>query len=125
MPAMPMPAVTVVVATPHGRAQLRVLRAVTFPQRLRGLLGREALTRRYGLWIEPCRAVHTFGMRAAIDLVFVDRRGLVLRTDARQAPGRVRICTDARGVLELAAGNASRLGLDRPGARLVWPAADD
>lgn len=110
-----------VVIGPGARASLRVLRAERFVDRLRGLLGRETITRRHGLWICPCRAVHTVGMRASIDLVFVDAHGRVLRVDAALAPGRMRFCRAARGALELAAGAAGRLGLDRPGACLVWP----
>lgn len=111
----------VVVASPGARASLRLLCAEDFADRLRGLLGRETLTRQCGLWISPCRAVHTFGMRAPIDLVFVGPHNRILRVDAGLVPGRVRVCRRACGVLELAAGAASRLGLDRPAARLDWP----
>src|ERR1039457_3053019 len=39
------------------------------PKRNKGLLGRDRLARGEGLWIVPCEAVHTFGMRFPIDLV--------------------------------------------------------
>lgn len=105
---------------PQGDESLRVLRAERLADRLRGLLGREWLTDRYALWISPCRLVHTFGMRHAIDLAFVDRHGRIVRVDARVRPGRIRGCARAHGVLELAAGSARRLGLDRPSAHLAW-----
>lgn len=105
---------------PHGVFSVRVLMAECLADRLRGLLGREPITDRYALWISPCCLVHTFGMRAAIDLAFVDRRGRIVRTCADVAPGRVRGCAAARGVLEFAAGSVRRLGLDRPAARVVW-----
>ncbi len=59
-----------------------------------------------GLLIPRCRSVHTFGMRFAIDLVFLDRRGATLLTVPGVRPGRVVSCPGAAGVLELpAAGN--------------------
>lgn len=112
-----------IVVGPGARTSLRVLRAEGFFARLRGLLGRETLVARYGLWISPCNAVHTVGMRVPIDLVFVDGHGRVLKVEARLAPCRMRWCRGARGALELAAGAASRLGLDRPGACLDWSGA--
>lgn len=114
---------SVVVMTSVAPSCLRVLRTEGFIERLRGLIGREALARRHAIWISPCSAVHTFGMRGSIDLVFVDARDRVLRVDAAIAPCRVRFCRDARGVLELSAGAASRFGLDRPAARLAWRGA--
>lgn len=114
-----MRTMNLLVVAPVHTACLRVLCAEHFADRLRGLLGREALTRRYGLWIRPCNAVHTFGMRFPIDLVFVDRHGHVLGVDAELVPGRIRFRRGAHGVLELAAGAARRLRLDRAGACLV------
>jgi uncharacterized membrane protein (UPF0127 family) len=59
-----------------------------------------------GLLIPRCRSVHTFGMRFALDLVFLDREGGVVRTVHAVGPGRVVSCPGAAGVLELpAAGN--------------------
>jgi uncharacterized protein len=37
--------------------------------RRKGLLGRDSLFAGEGLWILPCQAVHTVGMRFPIDLV--------------------------------------------------------
>jgi uncharacterized membrane protein (UPF0127 family) len=58
------------------------------------------------LLIPGCRSVHTFGMRFALDLVFLDRSGRPVRVVRGVAPGRVVSCRAAAGVLELpAAGN--------------------
>jgi uncharacterized protein len=54
--------------------------------RHRGLLGRDGLTG--ALWLQPCRQVHTFGMRFAIDVAYVDRSGRVLAVH-RMPPGRL------------------------------------
>ena len=54
--------------------------------RTRGLLGRDGID---GVMVlRPCRNVHTFGMRFAIDVAFCDRDGVVLRT-ATLAPRRI------------------------------------
>jgi hypothetical protein len=58
------------------------------------------------LLIPRCRSVHTFGMRFALDLVWLDARGRVLAVDERVPPRRVRSRRDATAVLEVPAGSA-------------------
>lgn len=53
--------------------------------------------------------MHTVGMRFALDLVWVDRDGAVVRVDRHVGPGRLRTCLGARGVVELAAGEGATL----------------
>ncbi len=62
--------------------------AQTFWSRAKGLLGRDQLASDTGLWIHPCNSVHTFFMRFAIDLVFVNHDFVVVKTLARVPPGR-------------------------------------
>lgn len=52
----------------------RVCVADSGATRRKGLLGRAGLNEGEGLWIVPCEAVHTFRMKFALDLVFVDRK---------------------------------------------------
>lgn len=54
-----------------------------------------------GLLIPGCRSVHTFGMRFALDLVFIDDAGLTVRTERCVPPGRVLFERSADRVLEL------------------------
>lgn len=84
-----------------------------------GLLAQPLPPSGSGLWIEPCRAVHTFGMRGPLDLVFVAKSGAVLRVCENVKPGRVRGSLRARSVLELRAGEANRLRV-RPGTVVRW-----
>ncbi len=105
--------------TPGGRIETRQARGGI--ERLVGLIGRRLPAPGTGLWIEPCAAVHTFGVRGDIDLVFVSRQMIVQRIDAQVPPGRLRMSPGCRAVLELRAGEAARLGL-RAGVRLQWRA---
>ena len=107
-------------ASPDGVAgRIRVHCARSFLARLRGLVGRSAPAPGAGFWIEPCAAVHTFGVCDALDVVFVSSCMVVQRIDAAVPPHSVRIGPGSRSVLELRAGEAARIGI-RVGARLAW-----
>jgi uncharacterized membrane protein (UPF0127 family) len=73
-------------------------------KRNKGLLGRERLSLGGGLWILPCQAVHTFGMRFPIDLVYLDRKKRVRKVTGEVPPGRLSACLFAHSVLELPPG---------------------
>jgi hypothetical protein len=72
--------------------------------RRKGLLGRDCLFAGEGLWILPCQAVHTVGMRFPIDLVYLDRDLRVRKVRSDVYPWRMSACVSAHSVLELAAG---------------------
>jgi len=57
-----------------------------------------------GLLIPRCAAVHTFGMRFALDLVFLDREGRPCSIRRGVRPRRFAWDRRARAVLELPAG---------------------
>jgi hypothetical protein len=57
-------------------------------------------------------------MRFAIDAVWVDRDLNVLKVSHHIAPWRTAACRGAKGVVELAAGEARRVGLE-PGDQLT------
>ncbi len=98
----------------HAPPHVRV--AKSYWQRLRGLLGTRSLDSEEALWIDPCSSVHTFGMRYAIDVVFVDRQGLVLKVFHNLSPWRAAWCRGARSVYEMAAGQA-KARIIEPGQR--------
>jgi uncharacterized protein len=54
-----------------------------------------------GLYIPSCSSIHTFGMRFALDLHFVDRDLAVLATRRSVLPGRIITHRGAAGVVEL------------------------
>jgi len=52
--------------------------ATKFWDRTKGLLGKDYLPQDTGLLIIPCSAIHTFFMRFPIDVIFVNKRGLIV-----------------------------------------------
>src|SRR5438445_13217508 len=76
-----------------------------------GLLKRDRLNAGEGLWIYPTQAIHTFGMRFPIDVIFLDRRLKVKRVYQDLAPFRLTsLVWGARSVLELASGAIATTG---------------
>ena len=88
---------------------LRVAEARTRKERMAGLAGLEAMAPDEALHIPRCRSVHTFGMRFALDLVWLDRQGEVVRVDHDVPPRRLRTCLRARSVVEAPAGRGEAL----------------
>ncbi len=101
----------------------RVLHARTAWQRLRGLIGRPRLEPGEGMLITPCNSVHTLGMRYAVDVVFLDREGRILKLVTHLKPMRMAARRGARHALELPAGTAQSTGL-RVGECLQWTAEE-
>jgi uncharacterized membrane protein (UPF0127 family) len=86
--------------------ELPIILADTPWRRLRGLLGHRAPPP-HGLLIDPCRSVHTFGMRFPLDLHWLDAEGETVRVDHGVRPWRVRACRAARAVVEVPSGALS------------------
>jgi uncharacterized protein len=78
--------------------------ADTGPKRNKGLLGRKGLAGGEGLWIVPCESVHTFFMKFAIDLVYLDRNHKVRKVRASVPAWRLSACLSAHSILELPSG---------------------
>lgn len=85
--------------------------------RMRGLLGRRGLAQGEGLLLQPAGSIHTFFMRFPIDAVFLDREQRVVSISSDVRPWRTAAARKSRAVLELAAGEAARVGLE-PGLLL-------
>ncbi len=72
-------------------------------ERMTGLLGRDGVEG--ALLLPRCRSVHTLGMRFAIDVAFLGRRGEVVDVVAPMQPWRLgHLRLRARQVLEAEAG---------------------
>lgn len=96
--------------------------ARTLWQRLRGLIARPALKAGEGLLITPCNSVHTVGMRYALDLVFLDNVGNVVKCVADLKSNRMTAARKARHALELPVGSIAGAKI-AVGDRLDWVAA--
>lgn len=85
-----------------------------------GLMGRARLPENGGLLIPHCNGIHMMFMRFPIDAVFVDKKGVVLRTYRRLLPwvGIVPLVWGADKVAELPAGAIERHGI-KPGDQLL------
>ena len=92
----------------NGRTRGLIASAVevadTRALRRRGLLERERLDPCAALVLTPCFAIHTLSMRFAIDVLFLDRDGVVVRIVTNLVPGRIAVARRAHSVVELAAG---------------------
>jgi uncharacterized protein len=78
--------------------------AVGFRSRLTGLAGLRRDEVSPGLLIPHCSSVHTFGMRFAIDVVFLDGKGEVLVVRREVRPCRFASDRRAAAVLEIPSG---------------------
>ena len=86
---------------------------------MRGLLGRRQLPREDALLLRPASSVQTWFMRFPIDVVFLNRDLFVLRVVPHLAPWGLAARRRAAAVLELAAGESDRRGIE-VGRQLSW-----
>lgn len=84
----------------------RLIEARTHRSRRRGLARLDALAPDVALHIPGTKSVHTFGMRFALDLIWLDKGGSVTRIDRDVGPRRITFCRGARSVVETVAGSA-------------------
>ena len=79
--------------------------ASTLWARLKGLLGTDALEAGSGLWIKPCNSVHMFGMKYALDIIFLDEQHRIVKIVENLQPWKiVKPVRNAMSVLEVPAG---------------------
>lgn len=93
-------------------ATFKIEKADTFFKRLRGLIGRKSLPLEHGLMIVPCNSIHMLFMRFAIDAVFIDKNFVIKKIAANlQTWTGISFCIGAWAVVEMKAGESSRLNL--------------
>ncbi|MEW1999412.1 DUF192 domain-containing protein [Streptomyces coelicoflavus] len=108
---------TLIVEQGHGgtvRVPLQI--AGSYRARTKGLLGRDSIAG--AMLLTPANSVHTFRMRMAIDVAYLDRRLTVIAVRTMR-PGRLGLPRlRARHVLEAEAGALIRWGV-RVGTRIA------
>lgn len=98
-----------------------LIEARTHRSRRRGLSRLDALDPMYALHIPQTPSVHTFGMRFALDLIWLDGEGAVVRVDHGVGARRMRLCVRARSVIETVAGEGDAFLAVLPGATTPAP----
>jgi uncharacterized protein len=86
--------------------QLKVKVAESFFERAIGLLACSQINPDQAMLFPHCSSVHTFWMKMPIDIVFLDKKGTVLRIFYAVPAWRVVWCKGAESVLEMASGAA-------------------
>ena len=81
--------------------------ADTSKKRKTGLLKHTRLEPGEGLWISPCEAVHTVGMKFPIDVLFLDKKRRVIKIRPEMPRWRFAGALRAHSVLELPSGAAA------------------
>ncbi|MCA9846596.1 MAG: DUF192 domain-containing protein [Dehalococcoidia bacterium] len=100
--------------------RVRVVVARTWWLRARGLLARPCPRPGEGMLFPGCTSIHTAFMGYAIDVVFLDRASVITKVSRDVRPWRFSAAArGTRHVLELASGEADRLGLT-VGTRLAF-----
>jgi uncharacterized membrane protein (UPF0127 family) len=94
-------------------------KANTSKKRRTGLLKHDSLPKGEGLWIAPCEAVHTFGMKFPIDVLYLSKKKKVLKIRREMPKRRLSACLRAYSVLELPAGMAAETQT-QPGDQLAF-----
>ena len=89
----------------HKELATNVIVADNLFTRMKGLLGKKELPKGEALWIKPCFSVHTCFMKFSIDVIFLDRKNLVIATIKDLKPHRLtRLYPHSFSVLELPVG---------------------
>ncbi len=102
-------------ALPRRHVLGREVRVATgFRARLLGLAWLDRGEAGAGLLLPRCAGVHTFGMRFALDLVFLDRAGAPLAACRDVPPRRHVWCGGAAAVLELPAAQGGEFAAPAP-----------
>lgn len=92
----------------------------TWSGRLRGYLGRPEPMPGEGILLVPCNAIHMFGLDFALDLIFLNKSGDVVRAiEALRPWKRTSRIEDARFALEVPTGTIEA-SYTRVGDRFGW-----
>ena len=88
----------------------RAALANTSATRRTGLLRHARLESGEGLWIVPSEGVHTFGMKFAIDVLFLDRKRRVKKMRPNMVRSRIAFSLLSHSTLEVPAGTIEATG---------------
>lgn len=78
--------------------------ANTFVQKLIGMLLYSSITEEKAILLLQCNSIHTYGMRFPIDVVFIDKDGIVVSKHENMKPCRYATNRQAIHTLEIKSG---------------------
>jgi uncharacterized membrane protein (UPF0127 family) len=108
--------------TRHTRIAANVEIADSVFRRFKGLMFRPALLQDSGLWLSPCKGIHSCFMEFQFDAVFLDEHLRVLHVIKAMKPWRIcGFVKGAKSVLELPEGCITRSQTE-VGDQLEWQA---
>ena len=108
---------TLDIKVPGTRNRVPVRTTGQWRSRFLGMAGARELKKSCGVWVKRCSSINTFGFAQPVDVVFLSADGVVTKVVTGMKPWRMSSCPEARTVLELRAGLASRLNL-APGVEM-------
>jgi uncharacterized membrane protein (UPF0127 family) len=83
--------------------------AETFFTRLKGLMFREELSNDGGLYLHPCKSIHTFFMKFPIDVLYLDKEWKIVGMEEQLEPGKMGgHFKGVASVIELASGSIEK-----------------
>ena len=86
--------------------------ADSFFTRFMGLMFRKSIADDYALHITPCNQIHMLNMRFAIDVVYLDGEGRVVKIDRNVPPKKIcKTVRNAKSVIEMKASAAEKYGI--------------
>jgi uncharacterized protein len=90
----------------------RARKAERLLERMRGLIGSPPIQDGEALVLPKCQGIHMFGMTYAIDAIYLDQKGTVVRLVSDLPPNRFGpVSFRADSVIELPEGTIKRLGV--------------
>jgi uncharacterized membrane protein (UPF0127 family) len=89
---------------------MNIIKVSNWLSRAGGLLVRPPLKQGEVLWLTPCNAIHTFGMRYSIAVFFLDQQSQVIDVRTSVKPNRIAYCPRAHSVCEMLPINVDQTG---------------
>lgn len=86
--------------------------ADTYFRRMLGLMPVKVLAEDKGILLKPCKQVHTFHMKYAIDVIFLSKDNSILHIENNLVPNKVtKYYKQAYSILEMASGKVKKNSL--------------
>ncbi len=97
--------------TIEDSAVIKIFSTENVLERTGGLLKLPKLDNSQGLLINKCNSIHTFGMKYALDIIYLDRNYKIVKLVKSIKPRRMSMCWYAKHTLEMLSGEINHLSL--------------